>query len=126
MIRISDARLQENNYINQQSNNKEYLINIEARSIFYRGLSVAFLKYMASTNYYGTRNRKINNQMVTSSCLRCSTEEDWEHIILYPIITEEKKDFLRKLYNKLKKIDTNNSLETDWKELIHNIIQYFK
>ena len=42
------------------------------------------------------------------------------------MITEEKKDFLRKLYNKLKKIDTNDSLETDWKELIHDIIQYFK
>ena len=42
------------------------------------------------------------------------------------MLTEEKKVFLHKLCSRLKQKDKNDTMEIDRKELIYDIIQYFK
>ena len=60
---------------------------------------------MATFNYYGTRNKRINKDNSMSVCSRYAAQENWEHIVTYPMLRSKQKRFLCDLYNKLKKED---------------------
>ena len=47
-------------YIERQVGVHHYLVAKAARNVFHLGSSTAFLKYIVTVNYHGTRNKQIN------------------------------------------------------------------
>jgi len=57
---------------------KEYYewIDVSARNCFHEGIGTGTLKCIVGFNHHSKRNRKINNDLVSSKCPRCGEEED--------------------------------------------------
>jgi len=82
LIQEIDAQKQEEEYAKKKLPEHWEWIDLEARNTFHEGIRAGTLKCIAGFNYYGCRNKKINEGLVSDRCPRCNQVETWEHVIL--------------------------------------------
>ena len=77
-------------------------------------------------NHYGERNYIINKGLVKTECSRCAEYEDWHYIIRCKVILEERKQFVKELYDKLQKVNIEGTFKNEILRMLNDIVQYFK
>ena len=88
-IRVINAQTVELNYITLKYLEYYNLIDIEARNMFKKGLSLLVLKCCYSFNMYGIRDDIINAEKTNILCPKCNQIESQEHIIQYNYINNQ-------------------------------------
>ena len=73
-------------------------------------------------NYHGKRNININRCLVNNKCPRCTKKEDWHHIIRYKAISEQRREFLIELHNKLLEENKNRTFENKILQILYDIV----
>ena len=66
-------------------------IDRDKRNYFKGGTGASTIKCACKYNYYRYRNAVINEELCRDKYLRCNELEDWQHVILCPVIAELKK-----------------------------------
>ena len=84
VIRILDAREEENEYARRKYKHKFEFIDMEARNAFKTGdVTTAMIKFTHGFNHYRIRNSIINKEIVGDNYLRCSETQTSDNIIKY-------------------------------------------
>ena len=76
IIRIIDAKAEEQEYAKQKLGYRHDMIDIEARNAFKVGrVTTVMIKCIYGYNHFGKRDAMINKNMVDSTCPRCDIDE---------------------------------------------------
>ena len=111
LIREIDA--QEHEVIYLKSKIPEYWnwIDLEARNTFHEGIGAGILKCVIGYNHHKSRNKKINQGVVSNRCPRCNQRESREYVILCKGIEAMKLDYITKLEEKIKKVKHTDHIQ---------------
>jgi len=85
----------------------------------------SILKCITSFNHHGKRYKIINKRMTRYKCPRCLQTEDWDYVIIYPMIREGMKEFIIRLYTELLKVKPEAINIKEILNMLSNIITYF-
>jgi len=77
-------------------------------------------------NHHGKQNININRGLVEDKYPRCTEKEDWHHIIRYKAISEQRREFLIELHDKLLEENKDRTFENEILRILHDIVQYLK
>ena len=80
-IRISDIIDTETKFVIKKYQDKHYLIDVNTRNVFKKGVSTALLKYIYRCNIYRKRDRSINKFKLDTSYLHYSNNETQKYIM---------------------------------------------
>ena len=82
IIRVLDAREEENEYAKRKYLHKFEFIDMEARNSFKAGeVTTAMIKFAYGFNHYGLRDTIVNENIFQATCPRCGAVETWDHVI---------------------------------------------
>ena len=102
LLKEEDSREHTFQYLQQKFPQLVYLIDIEARSVFAKGLEIHELKCVTGFNHHGSRENIIN-PIVMEKCDFCGEKETWCHILTCRANCHEHKNFIKNLETQLSK-----------------------
>ena len=77
-------------------------------------------------NHDRERNYTTNKGLVKTECPKYIEYKDQHHIMRCKLILEERKNFVKELYNKLQKANTEGIFKNEILCILNNIVQYFR
>jgi len=126
LIRECDAKVKENEIIEENVGAKSEWVDKEARNCFAGGVGVSTLKCVAGYNHHGCRNNKINSGLIDNKCPICGEIEDWKHIVRCQGIDQMKEAYLIDLENELKKVKGVHQERETVNHILSDINTYIK
>ena len=99
-------------------------IDFNTRNSVYNRVNLLTIKCIAKFNYHNARNRIINKGLLLSEYPWCLEREDWGHIIKCKAISQERKELIKRLYNKIMKAKTSLDIEQEILAILYDIVQY--
>ena len=111
MIQVIDTMKNKYEYARNIVGSAVHNIDFNMRNSFYNGVKLLTIKYVAKFNHYNARNQIINKGLPSSECPQCLEREDWRHIIKYKAISQERKELIKRLHNKMIKAKTSLDIE---------------
>ena len=99
---IDSVRIAREHAKEQLGINAQYC-DLGVRNAFHVELLALTMKWFAGFNQYSNQNQQINYGLVSNKCLRYLNCKDWEYIMLCLAINNLKLEFIKILYNKIKK-----------------------
>ena len=127
VIRILDARKEENEYAKKKYKHKFEFIDIEARNAFMAGkVTTAMIKFVHGFNHYGLRDAMVNEQMFEATCPRCESVETWEHIIKCQATIHLRRTFIRNLVVELARNKSDQIHVEEIMSFVEDILRYLE
>ena len=109
-------------YATSQLGSNTALVDIKARNYFYKGTSASKLKCIVKINHYRKQNVNINRGLVEDKCPRYTENEDQHHIIRYKAISEQRREFLIELHDKLQEENRDGTFKNKILRILHDIV----
>ena len=75
LMRKVDAKKWERDYAASKFPEYYKWLDLEAQNTFHEGVGAGILKCLMGYNYYGSRDKKINNNLMDDKCPRCQQRE---------------------------------------------------
>ena len=127
VIRITDARIVEYQYVSKKYGIELDFIDLEARNTFpIKEVILSVIKCAHESNYCRVRDMMINNKMIGEEYPRCSKVETWDYVIKYNETKYLRKIFIKDLLKEMIKNKPSYIEVNEIFSIIEDILQYIE
>ena len=125
IIRIIDAKEDEDDYVKNKLGHIHDMIDIEARNAFKVGkVTTSMLKCVYGCNHYSQHDAMINDYIVEARCPRCEMIETWEHVLQCNENKKGRPAFVKDLMETLIKNKSKEVNEDKIMSFVEDIMKY--